>query len=98
MTKNLAGQQLHNRFTQGEKLSTDERSQLEEWYAAQDRIETDQIAHAQSSRSSADLQSQIDATLAQLAVVTKRMQELTAENETLRQEVLLLRRQVPQLV
>ena len=98
MIETLTGQQLHSRFTQGEKLSADERSQLDEWYAAQDRIETNQITQAQPSRSSVDLQSQIDATLAQLAVVTKRMQELTVENEMLRQEVLLLRRQVPQLV
>jgi regulator of replication initiation timing len=44
----------------------------------------------------AALQTQIDSVLAQLAVIIKRIQEIAAENETLRRQVADLQRQLAQ--
>jgi len=90
------GQQLHDRKTRGEILSTEEQTQLESWYAAQDRVETDDLGLTATTNTEESLRDRIDSVLAQIAAVTRRIQELTEENEALRREIAALHRQLAQ--
>jgi peptidoglycan hydrolase CwlO-like protein len=92
------GKQLHDRATRGETLSTEEQRLLEEWYVEQDRIEMTELGLATETEMVASLQSQVDSALAQLTAVTKRIQEIAEENETLRREIAALRQQLVQQV
>jgi peptidoglycan hydrolase CwlO-like protein len=98
MVANLLGQQLHDRATRGEQLSEAELSQLDEWYAGRDSVESTELGLRPIENRVSDLQTQIDAALAQLSAITRRIQEVAAENDLLRQEIAALRRRVPQLV
>ena len=99
MVTDTLGQHLHDRATRGEGLSAEERAQLDEWYAAKDASEAKELGLNGATNSvAAELQAQIDAALAQLSSITRRIQEIAAENDKLRQEIAALRRQVPQLV
>ena len=86
-------QQLHDRFTRGEILTAAEQTLLGQWYADQDREEEARLATPPAQRL-VRLRSEIDEGLAQLAVLTQRLQTLTSENETVRQEIATLQRQL----
>ena len=90
---NLA-KQLHDRATRGETLSIQEQKQLENWYASQDIAESEALGLAVGEKTLATLQAQVDAALAQLMAVAKRIQEIASENETLRREITTLRHQL----
>ena len=90
------GKQLHNRVTRGEALSTEEQAQLEDWYATQDRAESDQLGLTATAETVASLQIQIDSALASLAAITRRIQEIAEENQALRREIAALCRQLAQ--
>jgi hypothetical protein len=80
-------QQLHDNSTRGKPLSLEEQSLLEQWYAFQETAENTTLVNT--------LQTQEDNALTQLIrVTTKRVQELTAENELLKHEIIELRRQL----
>jgi hypothetical protein len=87
-------QQLHDKWTRGESLSAEERAQLKNWYALQDSAESKALGLTAAEKTSATLQAQIDTALARLMEVTKRIQKIAAENETLRGEIAALRRQL----
>jgi hypothetical protein len=84
--------ELHDRSTRGESLSPEEQAQLESWYALQD-----EIGATAAEKTKATMQAQIETTLKQLMVVTRRIQEVASENEALRQEIISLRRQLANL-
>ncbi len=88
--------ELHDRFSRGETLSAEEQKQLRDWYASQDAAESKILGLTTSEKTAASLQAQIDAALAQLMAVTKRIQEVASENDTLRREITTLRRQLMQ--
>jgi regulator of replication initiation timing len=67
---------------------------LENWYASQDAAERKALGLAAGEERLASLQAQVDAALAQLTSVTKRVQETASENETLRREIATLRRRL----
>lgn len=90
------GLSLHDRVTRGEHLSDEEFKQLEAWYTLQDRTEAKVLNLTASSVSLETLQSQVDLTLAQLSIVSRRIQQIASENDTLRREIVVLRRQVAQ--
>jgi peptidoglycan hydrolase CwlO-like protein len=90
------GKQLHDRATRGEVLSVEEQARLENWYAAQNRAEADGLGLTVMGKTVTALQAQVDSALAQLATVTRRIQEIAAENEVLRREIAALRRQLAQ--
>ena len=94
-------QQLHDKATRGEALTAEERARLEAWYARLDQEESALLNKAGPPATLAGLQTQIEATLAQLAEVTGRIQALTAENTAVRREIaslqlLLAQRSTPQ--
>jgi len=91
-------QQLHDKATRGESLSAKELAQLENWYALQDSAESDVLGLTATEKTTATLQAHIDAAIAQLMKVTKRIQEIAAENEALRREIAALRRQLAHLL
>ena len=86
--------QLHDRATRGGTLSAEEQRQLESWYASQDTAESKALGLATGEKTLATLQAQVDAALAQLMTVAKRIQEIASENETLRREIATLRHQL----
>lgn len=44
MESDKIGKRLHDRATRGEALSEEEQTQLEEWYAMQDRAEAEELS------------------------------------------------------
>ncbi len=90
--------QLHDRATRGEPLSIEEQAQLEQWYALQDDAESSALGVTAGEKTPATLRAQVDAALAQLMAVTKRIQEIAVENERLQNEITALRRQLIDLL
>lgn len=102
ISENMA-KQLHDRATRGESLTREEQTELENWYALQDQIESERLGLSKPDTPNANLQTQIKNALSQLDGITKRIQEVTSENDALRREIVALRRQLahqltPQLV
>ena len=87
-------QQLHDRYTRGERLSVKEQASLENWYALQDNAESDALGLTEDGKALTTLQTQIEAALTQLTIVTQRIQEVASENEALRRETVHLRQQL----
>ena len=94
MTSNGAGMQLHDRATRGECLTPEERSRLEDWYASQDAQESQLLQRHGKLSDLSQLRAQIDTALAHITSTTQRIQQVTAENETIRNEIATLRRQL----
>jgi peptidoglycan hydrolase CwlO-like protein len=94
-TENI-GRSLHDRATRGEHLTDEESRQLEAWYTMQDRTEAKTLDLTASSTSLAALQTQVDSVLGQLSLVSQRIQQIARENDTLRHEISVLRRQLAQ--
>jgi predicted RNase H-like nuclease (RuvC/YqgF family) len=94
----MAGQEnsvhLHDRATRGLPLSETERKLLEAWYAQQDAEESALLTS--SPQTTSELPKQINMALRQVQTVTQHIQALTTENETLRQEIVLLYHQLSQ--
>ena len=91
------GRHLHDKASQGEKLTTEEQTQLEEWYACQDQLETASLGLHEQEKIQASLQFQIEEVLAQLVKVSTRIQQIVLENEMLRRENTSLRQQAAHL-
>ena len=94
MISNELGVQLHDRWTRGQLLTAEEQTQLELWYQQQDAQEAKQLNLVSTVVEISDLQAQIEMTLKQLATVIQRIQQITTENQGLRQEVSILRQQL----
>ena len=86
MIKDEKGKALHDKASRGEKLSEQEQRQLEDWYAQQDKMELESIQLSVGEESLSDLQTQVEAALAQLVKLTNRIQQVASENEQLRNE------------
>ena len=88
------GRQLHDRATRGEELSKEDQILLDAWYEAQDRAEMKSLNLAATDEAkTTKLQKEIDSVLIQLRTSTKRIQEITRENDMLRQEIARMRYQ-----
>jgi hypothetical protein len=94
MVSDELGRELHDRATRGIPLSAHEQSALQEWYAHYDQCETATLAQAAPRGDLVKLRQDVDAALAQLQGVTHRVQVLAGENETLKQEIVTLQRQL----
>lgn len=97
MNANELGQQLHDKATRGASLTAEEQSQLQTWYAQQDVSETEALVGASAGEDVSRLRAQVEAALSQLGAVTRQIQEIAAGNETLRNEVAVLRRRAARL-
>lgn len=91
---NDLGRELHDKATRGMTLSAEELAQLQTWCDEQDAQEAAMYAAVPEVTGIDRLQAQIDATLAQLMNMTRRIQEVMLENKALRQEIEGLRRQL----
>ncbi len=91
---NEIGMQLHDRCTRGQLLTAEEQTQLELWYQQQDAQEAKQLNLVSTVLEISALQAQIEITLKQLATVIQRVQQITAENQVLRQEISVLQQQL----
>lgn len=87
---------LHDQATRGAALSEAERAELEAWYARQDQGEHATLARIPAASPAADLHGQVNAAAAQARTVTERIEQLTSANETLREEIAALQRQLAQ--
>jgi peptidoglycan hydrolase CwlO-like protein len=94
MISDVTGKQLHDRLTRNETLTPDEQALLTAWYTAQDSAEMDLLPKATTKIDLETLERQVNAASAQLTAVTERIQEVAAENNTLRQEISRLRQQL----
>lgn len=91
------GRQLHDRATRGEELSRENQILLDAWYEAQDRAEMKGLNLAATDEAKTiKLQKEIDSVLIQLRTATKRIQDITRENDVLRQEIARMRQQLTQ--
>lgn len=88
------GIELHKRAMQKDMLSAKERLQLEDWYAVQDEAEMEMLGLLAATEPLESLKVQVDLAVAQVTSWTKRLQEISAENEILRRENAELRRQL----
>lgn len=88
------GKSLHYKAARGEVLSDAEQAQLEQWYARQDLQESTMLELAAPTETLTKLREQVDGALAELLAVTQSIQVLAAENEVLRNELVVLRRQL----
>ncbi len=94
MISQKKGQELHDRASKGEKLKKEEILLLEEWYAEQDRIEAASLGLIEDAKTPSGLQVQIEANLSELIEITKRIQKVISENNSLRNENIALRNQL----
>jgi peptidoglycan hydrolase CwlO-like protein len=94
MISNDFAKKLHDKATRGEALSAEEQAQLENWYVLQNNAENKALGLTDTEKKLETLQAQVDAALAQLMTVAKRIQEVASENESLRCEIAALRRQL----
>ena len=96
MIKDERGRILHDKATRGEKLSEQEKQQLEDWYTQQDKLELEAIQWAAHESPLSVLQAQVEAALAQLVKLASKIQQLASENEKLRNENAELLKQLAQ--
>ena len=79
---------LHDRSTIGAVLTAEEKHQLEVWYESRDAAEAVWLNPISATKSDlAGLQSQVDVALNELMVVTQRIQQVSSENQEIRQEI-----------
>lgn len=93
------GRQLHDRATRGQQLSIEEQSQLQAWYDKWDRIEMGQLGLtperiAAEEAELAELQAIVEAEEARVAELAESNWRLAQQNDALRAEIEVLRRQV----
>lgn len=95
MISDELGMELHDRYTLDEPLTPQEQAQLEAWYAQKDSAEAALLEKNQPQLPSLTmLQAQLDATLAQLTAVIQRLQQITLENDAIREEIAGLKQQL----
>ena len=94
MTPDEVGMLLHDRATRGEVLTIEEQSQLDDWYALQDAQEIKSLQTHDTSSDTVHLRTQIATALERLASTTQQIQDITVENDTIRDEIAVLRQQL----
>ena len=67
---------------------------MEEWLAAQDAAEGQLFSSHSDESSLTKLRSQVNLALEQVGGVTRRLQQLSSENDALRQEIAALHRRL----
>ncbi len=88
------GQQLHDKATRGMALTDEERTTLERWYADLDREEQKAIAQEATPERLSELRAQVQSTTVAIGAVTERIQKMMAENDSVRNEIAQLQKQL----
>ncbi len=83
--KTELGQELHDRATRGQELSSEEQEQLQAWYAEMDRAEAADLGLDQQP-SEDTLPARIEKTLVEIANLTQRIQELDRRAQEIEEE------------
>lgn len=96
MTEEQTGPQLHDRATRGETLSEEEQTRLARWYHEEDEREVKRLGLDRPEGELPDLSVRIEASLVQIRSLTEQLHELSAQNDGLRRDILMLRREVAQ--
>ncbi len=95
MVSDELGMQLHDRETIGEPLTAQEKEQLEAWYAQKDVAETSMFEATQVPLPNLIvLQDQVDMAIEQLTTGVQRLQQITQENKSLREEIAEIKQQL----
>ena len=87
---------LHLRRSLGEALTADEQSDLDAWYADQDRTEALALGLSTEANDLSPLKKQVDAILERIVTTSLSIQTMANENEALRRENQALRQQLTQ--
>ena len=87
---------LHLRRSLGEALTADEQSDLDAWYAEQDKAEALALGLSSEVDELSPLKQQVDAILERIVATSQSIQTITNENEVLRRENMALRQQLAQ--
>jgi hypothetical protein len=90
---NEAYQSLHDKRTRGLALSAEEQASLDAWYAKQDDEEMAALAIAPATTVLTNLQTQVQAINAELQCTAQHIEEVTAANIRLRDEIIRLQGQ-----
>jgi hypothetical protein len=94
MLSDELGMQLHDRETIGEQLTAQEKAQLDAWYAQKDAAEKLMLEAGQLPLPNlVALQDQVDIAIEHLTVGVQRLQQITQENKSLREEISEIRQQ-----
>ncbi len=94
MVSDELGMQLHDRETIGEPLTTQEKAQLEAWYAQKDAAETAMFeANQLPLPNLVVLQDRVDTAIEQLTIGVQQLQLITQENKSLRAEIAEIKQQ-----
>jgi hypothetical protein len=97
MTNSTKAVQLHHRRALGEELTKEEHELLEAWYAEGDATEAAALRlESEPGELVHVLKKQIGEMLQQISASVQRLQQLTAENEVLKQENEQLKRLLAQ--
>lgn len=94
MSTDALARNLHDRATRGEALSTEEKSVLSQWYSQQDMQEASLLAAKPQSPAIDRLRTDIGVAVKQLRGVTERIESLTAANDSVRHEIMVLQFQL----
>jgi hypothetical protein len=86
--------QLHNRATRGEKLTSAELSALQTWYDENDKSEDILLNQCKSESDLPHLNKQLSKILRQVSQSVTKVEKLTYQNASIKQENEILRRVV----
>ena len=87
---------LHEKVSLGQALSPEEQSLLDDWYALQDGTEQAHVRYPTAPPSLDVLRQKIEASLAELVLLSGKIQQFHAQNENLRSENARLQHQLIQ--
>ncbi len=94
MTGEANTEELHDRMTKGETLSSEEQTALQIWYDEQDRAEDSLFGQGSPNSDTARLREQLNTGLSEVVQAAKEVERLTEQNEILRRENAKLREAV----
>ena len=92
MNKTEKMQRLHQLVVKGETLTAEQQTALQNWYEILDREEDSILNDSQPIQNSADLREYLAETTKQVAVISREIESLVAQNSNLRNENQSLRK------
>ncbi len=97
MISDELGLKLHDRETRGKVLTPEEHIQLEAWYAQKDAVETMILDdYSMQLPDLTMLQNHVENAVANLSSSIENLQQITVENQSLREEIMRLKQQLAQ--